>query len=86
MRAFRLVRYRLSMVVWEVFGRPLMPTRAGGAPAIGVANVDGDAEEDEEMGLERLSLEFREVGMGGVVGGGVEAAEEEEEMGERGWV
>lgn len=83
MRALRLVRYRLSIVVCEVFGRPLTPKRGGGAPAVGVASVD---EADEEMGLERLSLDVSEVDMGGVVGGGVDAADEEEEMGERGWV
>ena len=73
------------MVVCDVFGRPLTPRRGGGAPAVGVASVD-EAEEDEEMGLERLSLDVSEVVMGGVVGGGVDAADEEEEMGERGWV
>ena len=84
MRAMRLVRYRFSMVVCDVFGRPLASNRGGGAPAIGVASVD-EADEDEEMGLERLSLDVSEVGIGGVVGGGVDAADEEEEMGERGW-
>ena len=49
MRALRLVRYRLSMVVCDVFGRPLTPKRGGGAPAVGVASVD-EADEDEEMG------------------------------------
>jgi hypothetical protein len=71
------------MVVWEVLGRPLMPVR-GGIALMGVPTDEED--EDEEMGLEcMLSLLGREVFMGGVVGGGVDAAEELEEMGDRGW-
>ena len=85
MRALRLVRYRRSMVVWEVLGRPLTPTPGGGC---GIPALDGgvasEEVEEEEMGLPRLSLEVNEVDIGGVVGGGVDAADELEEMGVRG--
>ena len=74
MRAFTFMRYRRSMVVWPVLDRG--PAVVGCA-VVGVVALD-EPTEGVRLGLiERLRARKEDVG--GVDGGGVDAADEEEE-------
>jgi hypothetical protein len=70
MRALRLVRYRLSIVVWLVFGRG---RAAVGTLLVGVGTRESSA--DARFGL----IDNLRGAAGGVGGGGVDSAEDEDD-------